>query len=135
MAGNSTEAAGLRLRRLWAGLGAGLVLTVIWLSLAPLPPEAELGPSDKLNHLAAYFVLMDWHAQLSEGRGRRAALAAGFVALGIGLELLQGLTGYRSAEALDALANAAGVALGWLAAPPRGPRVLAWVEQRLGAAR
>ena len=125
--------ADLRHRRLWAGLGAGLVLAVVWLSLAPLPPEAHLGPSDKLDHLAAYFVLMGWHVQLSAGRGRRIALAAGFVAMGIGLELLQGLTDYRSAEVLDALANTAGVALGWLAAPPRGPRVLVWVEQRFGA--
>ncbi|HSD60630.1 MAG TPA: VanZ family protein [Burkholderiales bacterium] len=114
-------------------MGAGLVLLVIWLSLAPLPPEVDLGPSDKLDHLAAYFVLMGWHVQLFAGRGRRLALAAGLVAMGIGLELLQGLTSYRSAEVVDAFANTVGVALGWLAAPPRGPRVLAWLEQRLGA--
>lgn len=123
----------LRLRRLWSALGAGLVLLVIWLSLAPLPPEVELGPSDKLDHLAAYFVLMGWHVQLFARHGRRVVLAAGFVAMGIGLELLQGLTSYRSAEVLDGLANTVGVALGWLAAPPRGPKVLAWLEQRLGA--
>ena len=46
----------------------------------------------------------------------RAAYAAGFVAMGIAIEFLQRMTGYRSFEVLDMVADAIGVALGWAAA-------------------
>jgi hypothetical protein len=45
---------------------------------------------------------------------RRLGYAAGFVAMGIALEFLQGMTGYRTFDPLDMLANAVGV-LGGLA--------------------
>ncbi|MBK8019774.1 MAG: hypothetical protein IPK20_25850 [Betaproteobacteria bacterium] len=48
------------------------------------------------------------------------------VAMGIVLEFAQGLTGYRFMSLADMAANAAGVALGWFAAPPRLPDVYAW---------
>ena len=54
----------------------------------------------------------------------------GFVAMGIGLEFLQGLTDYRTFEVADMMADAAGVSLGWLAAPPRLPEMLRYVEAR-----
>jgi VanZ family protein len=68
---------------------------------------------DKLGHLAGYALLMFWFAQLY---ARRAVWAAGFIAMGIVLELLQGWLGYRSLEGYDMLANTAGVLLGWGAA-------------------
>lgn len=39
----------------------------------------------------------------------RLAYAAGFVAMGIAMEFLQGMTGYRTFELLDMLANTIGV--------------------------
>jgi VanZ family protein len=68
---------------------------------------------DKLGHLAGYALLMFWFAQLY---ARRAVWAAGFIAMGIMLELLQGWLGYRSLEGYDMLANTGGVLLGWGAA-------------------
>ncbi len=53
------------------------------------------------------------------------------VALGIALEYAQRATGYRSFEVADMVADALGVAIGWLAAPPRLPNVLSWAEKRL----
>jgi len=44
----------------------------------------------------------------------RAAYALAFVAMGIALEFLQGMTGYRSFDAMDMIANTVGVAIGWL---------------------
>jgi len=40
---------------------------------------------------------------------RRLGHAAGFIAMGIALEFLQGMTGYRTFDVLDMAANAAGV--------------------------
>ena len=42
--------------------------------------------------------------------------AVGFVAMGIGLEFLQGTLGYRQADVLDMVANTLGIAAGWGAA-------------------
>ena len=63
-------------------------------------------------------------AQLDARHRNRLAYAAGFVALGVGLEFVQGLTDYRTFEVADMVANAIGVLLSWISAPPRGPDVL-----------
>jgi hypothetical protein len=92
----------------WLGITATLVL-----SLMP-PMLGEAGHSDKIVHLTGYAVLMFWWAQLVVERRWRLALAV--VLLGIGIELLQGLTPNRQPDVLDALANSSGVLIGWLAA-------------------
>jgi glycopeptide antibiotics resistance protein len=70
-------------------------------------------------------VLMFWWAQLVTPP--RWKLAVIVVLFGIVIEGLQGLTPSRQPDVLDALANSAGVLLGWLAARclpglPGGPR-------------
>jgi glycopeptide antibiotics resistance protein len=70
----------------------------------------------------AYALLMFWFCQLYLNK---ILYGAGFIAMGVALEVLQGMSGLRSYEMLDMLANAAGVILGWLAArvlPPLLPR-------------
>jgi VanZ family protein len=96
--------------------GWGWAAAIVWLSLTPAPPEVDLSYGDKLGHFAAYGLLMFWFSQLYLQTRTRLAYAAGFIAMGIGLEFLQGLLGYRSHELLDMLANALGVLLGWAAA-------------------
>jgi VanZ family protein len=44
------------------------------------------------------------------------AYALGFVAMGILIEFLQRMTGYRDFEVLDMVADAIGVLLGWAGA-------------------
>jgi hypothetical protein len=71
---------------------------------------------------------MFWFIQIYD-RGRiRLGLAAGFIALGIVLELLQGATGYRTFDLRDMAANIAGVALGWMSGPPRTRNLLLRIE-------
>jgi VanZ family protein len=92
-----------------------MVATVVWLSLTPEPPTLDFRESDKVGHFVAYGALMFWFCQLYVKR-IRLCYAAGFVAMGIGLEFVQGALGYRTYEVFDMYANALGVLLGWAAA-------------------
>ena len=115
-----------RLERAWRGVGWIGVGVVIVVSLFPDPLSlTAFEQEDKIGHAAAYAVLMLWFAQLHLARGPRLRIAAGLLALGVALELVQGWTGVRTFSYADMAADALGVALGWLAAPPRGPNLLA----------
>jgi hypothetical protein len=122
-------AGNLRVRRLWLALGWMLVLLVVYLSLVPEPVALKIHQGDKFSHALAYLVLMSWFANLYETPVARVSLAAGFIAMGIALEFIQGLAGYRSFEVADMGASAAGVAFGWLLAPPRAPNYLGLAER------
>ena len=117
-----------RARKLWLVFGWLLILLVIYLSLAPIAIEVPVEEGDKLGHVAAYAALMFWFANLYESSNRRSMLAIGFVALGVALEFAQGWTGYRNFEVADMVANALGVAVGWVLAPPRLPNILRRIE-------
>ncbi len=123
------------LRALWLGVGWLGVAVVTYFTLAPNPPRIDLAEGDKVQHLVAYSFLMLWFAQVQTGRAERRITALLLVALGIVLEFAQGLTGYRFMSAADMAANTAGVALGWLAAPPRLPNAFAWGSTLLGRGR
>jgi VanZ family protein len=71
---------------------------------------------DKLGHLLAYGTLMFWFCVLYRPLRVRALYAAGFVAMGIALEFVQGWLGYRDFDVMDMAANTAGVAIGWILA-------------------
>jgi VanZ family protein len=116
------------IERLWWIAGwFGVALTVAF-SLMPPVLDSSGSHTDKLVHLTGYAVLMFWWAQLVVGQ--RWKLAVAIVLLGIAIELLQGLTPNRQPDVLDALANSAGVLIGWLVArllatSPVLPRYLA----------
>ena len=102
------------LSRLWRGVGWFGVVLLLYLSLTPAPPEIHVENGDKIGHLLAYGTLMSWWGQLVVGFPRRLLLAAGLALLGVALEFVQGWSGWRTFDTHDMLANAAGVALGWL---------------------
>ncbi len=103
------------MRRAAVALGWALVAVIVWLSLTPRPISIPIEHGDKLGHFLAYGSVMFWFAQLYLRMPVRAAYAAGLVALGIALEFVQAHVG-RDFEVADMVADAIGVALGWIAA-------------------
>ena len=97
--------------------GAFLVLLVAVFVLAVLPSQTAGSVSfgwDKANHLIAFAALA------GTGRlafpGRAARLLAGLLAYGVLIEIAQALTPDRTAQPADVVADAAGIAVGMLAA-------------------
>jgi VanZ family protein len=101
------------MRKACVAAGWAWAAAIVWLSLTPAPPDLDVAYGDKLGHFAAYGLLMFWFSQLYLQRKTRIAYAMGFVAMGIGLEFIQGQLGYRTYEVFDMYANALGVLLGW----------------------
>lgn len=102
-------------RRAWLAGGWLLVCLVAYLSLTPHPPQPLLLPNaDKIEHGFAYGLLALWFCQIYPAtRSRMIALAA-LIGLGVGLEFVQGWTGYRFIDVWDMAANSIGVLLGFL---------------------
>ncbi|WP_035384298.1 VanZ family protein [Ferriphaselus sp. R-1] len=114
------------IRKAWLVLGWLWVAVVFYLSLTPHPPEpVQFWNVDKLEHALAYALLMLWFCQLAYSRVR---LGLAFVAMGVGIEFLQGMTGYRYFEYADMLANSTGVLLGWGLAGTAAGRILLKIE-------
>ena len=107
-----------------------MVVGVVVLSLIPV--EVNLGEdSDKLAHFLAYGSLSLWFGMIFASRGRQLGFTVAFAALGATLEFLQDMTGYRSFEIADMVANAIGAVLGWGLAQTPLKNGLAWVERRI----
>lgn len=104
---------------------------IIYLSLTPEPPQINVENGDKYGHLAAYGLVTLWLAQSYTHLRQRIWLVIGMIALGIAMEYAQRATGYRTFDVNDMLADALGVATGWLIAPPRLPNFLEWAKNRL----
>ena len=121
-------------RRLWVALSAVIVAVIVYASLAPANSLPLSGYSDKAEHFAAYCGLAVWFTGLYP-RAQYGRIAAALLALGLGLEIAQGLMQLgRSAELLDIAANAAGVGVGLLLAIALtgnwARRVEAWLQPR-----
>lgn len=120
-----------KLRWSWLMLGWVWVATIIYLSLMQHPPEpVHFSNIDKLEHALAYSLLMLWFCQIYKKRASRLLLAVLLVALGVILEYLQGMTGYRTFDYADMLANASGVVVGWAWARTGLGRIFAYFEYR-----
>lgn len=125
------ESSGLQYRCWWWAVGLGLVLVVVYLSLADIyVPQAPSTLGDKINHLIAYGVLCGWFGQLLHSWLSRMAMAFCLVMLGVLMELMQGLTLYRVFDLQDAVANTLGVLAGLLALTLGADNLLRWFEKR-----
>ncbi len=69
---------------------------------------------DKVLHGVTFLLLYLLGAKAFPGVGYRNRLFVGLLGYGIAIELLQGLSGYRSMEAWDAVADMAGLLVGRL---------------------
>ena len=94
-----------------------MVAAIFWLSLTPSPPSIDIAAGDKLGHFAAYGALMFWFCGLYPKNRARLLYGAAFIVMGVGLEVLQGMLGFRTYDVLDMVANSVGVLLGAAAAP------------------
>ncbi len=117
-------------RAVWLALGWLWVVSAFYLSLMPQPYVFKF--SDKLNHAMAYALLMLWFCQHYVGRAR-FKLLLWLVFMGVLIEFLQGLTGYRYFEFADMLANSIGVLLGWGLAQTGAGKMLLVLVQKWGA--
>lgn len=100
----------LHFPRFWQSLGWLLVAAICWLSLTPHPPQPPgLLGWDKGQHCLAYAALMLWFRQTFQ---RHWLWPLFLIALGIILEFLQGLSGFRSLDLFDMTANGLGVLMG-----------------------
>lgn len=106
----------LKYRFFWLLVGYALVVLVVYLSLTSEPIDLYMGfkNQDKVYHAFAYFTLMSWFSQIYHRNVQRAQLIVAFVFLGILLEFLQGLTPNRDPDIADAMADTAGVLLGYV---------------------
>lgn len=119
------------LRRAFLFLGWFWIVAVFYLSLTPSPPQpVSFEFADKVEHAAAYAFLMLWFCQIYQLPQWRMVVAALLVAMGVGIEFLQGMTGYRFFEYDDMLANGTGVFLGWATAHTRWGNMLFALEQK-----
>ena len=117
-------------------MGWLLVAALVAVSVGTVPSDLpETTHADKVAHLLAYMLVMGWFAQIWSSRSALFVHACFLVVLGIGLEMLQGSTDHRTADPLDALANAAGVVLGWLAARTPASRRLERLEASIWSPR
>lgn len=106
----------LRHRALWLAMSAALVAAIAYASLAPDVSVTVPRGFDKVEHFATYCGLAVWFTGLYP-RTRYWKVVLGLLALGLGLEIAQGVMQLgRSAEPLDMVANASGVAAGLLLA-------------------
>jgi VanZ family protein len=132
MASVSAALKPLRRPRLWLGLWIAAIVALIVVCLIPLdslPPLPD--NSDKLEHLFGYSALSAAAVQLFGSRRALSLAALGLVALGIGVEIAQGFTAYRSSDPADALANTLGVLLGMATALTPWRDLLLRVEKKL----
>ena len=115
-------------RRTWVILGWLLIATVVYFSLTPKPPSAGLTFGDKIGHLSAYAGLMFWWYPIQSNAHRLALI---FVLMGLTLEILQSLSGYRQGDLFDLAANTAGIGIGWGAARIATHYLSAWFARNL----
>ncbi len=101
----------LRYPMLWKLAGWLLLAGVVAGSLLPGHALPRMIAGDKLMHAASYFLLMVWFAGLYR-RNRHPFIALGLMALGAGLDLLQGASSSRSFDPADIVANGAGILAG-----------------------
>ena len=118
-----------RIAKILLVLAIGVIL---WLALHPSPPISGL-QLDKLNHLAAFFVL----ALLTEYAFPSATISAQkllpLLGFGLLIEVLQYWVRYRYFEWLDVAADAAGIVLFWVIRGTLRRTVDPLIQKALGA--
>jgi hypothetical protein len=103
----------LRYARRWQAAGIGVLVLVLGFALAPDLDmrDIAIAASDKWVHGATFTFLTVWFCG-QYGKQSYWRVALGMLAFGAFIELCQRMLTYRSAESLDLMADAIGIALG-----------------------
>lgn len=121
----------LRWHRAWVALGGAIMLWVLWMALSPDPGIALDFPyGDKLLHATTFTCLMGWWGNVYRARRARGWAALCCLAFGVFIEFAQWLDPPRDADALDVLADGAGIVIALLLLRTSLASVLASVEAR-----
>ena len=120
----------LKYRPLWLFVAYSLVAYVIYSSLTSSPVHVDVNYFDKYAHTFGYFVLMGWFMQLYHSRKGVFLCAVSLILMGVSLEFLQELTGYRFFDIYDMMANTAGVLLAWMLVKTPFPYILYYFETK-----
>ena len=120
----------LKFKKLWLIIGYGLVLFVIYSSLTPSPIKVDVNYFDKYAHTFGYFVLMGWFMQVYHAKKSLYICGVLLIIMGVLLEFVQGMTGYRFFDIYDMLANTSGVLLAWLLVRTPFPKMLHYFESK-----
>ncbi len=123
----------LKLKTLWWSLAWALLAFVFVASLIHMPAPLTQLPQgfDKIEHIAAYGSLSFYFGQLISRFKLHLRYAFALFFMGALLEVLQGLTTYRSPDWHDLVANSIGVALGVLLCLTPLRRVVAILDSKL----
>lgn len=87
---------------------------LLYLSLSPVSSKSIMYNSDKVGHAIAYGLFFALAVKSYNARFPLWILAAAIMAFGMAMEWAQSYTGYRQADALDIIANGAGILIMWL---------------------
>jgi VanZ family protein len=123
----------MTLNRVWWILGFLFAGVVVYLCLMPGSQVPHTLFTDKVNHFLAHFSLAAWFAGLVPRRDWWK-IVVGLLALGVGIEIMQGLMNAgREADYRDEFANllgaVAGLGASWIGLA-RWPELAAWLLGR-----
>lgn len=122
----------LNFPHVWLTVSFLLVLAVIVVSLVPHPPHVgHFRNNDKVGHFAAYVTMTFWFGQIYAGNLIRLRIAFALVVLGVALEYLQRMSGFRTFGYADMAANSARVLCALILAQTPLSKALAAVERSL----
>lgn len=121
----------LKLQKIWLLIGLCYIVAIFYLCLRKTAPSAPVFPHfDKLLHFSAYFFLMSYFSQILKFKSYKKSLPL-FFTMGVLIEILQLISGYRSFELLDILANTLGLICGLILFGKLFPNIILSLEKIL----
>lgn len=99
----------MHFRRLWIFLGIAYIVFILVASLLRIPDiNQSFSYTDKVVHFVTYFILVGWFVQLYHKSSSRLLILLAAILFGMIIEILQGMTAYRSFDIADEILNALG---------------------------
>ncbi len=112
---HDTTPAIMHYRTAWIMLGILYIAFILLASLAKVPQvNIPFSHTDKIIHSLMYFILVGWFVQLYKKKTMQLFILLAAVLLGLLIEIMQGMTSYRSFDYADEIANSIGAVCAFL---------------------